>query len=523
MATEFTRRNFIKAAGATAGVAVAVGASPLSYAQNEKVRLGIIGTGKQGQIAHIGQGLTVNKDAIQIVSICDIWSYNRDIATKLITETQGLAKPGDLKVYIDYKEMIEKEELDAVLIATPLSTHYQIVMDCLDAGLYVFCEKTMTMTIEESRNIVKKCNETGKFVQIGHQRHYNPFYNKAMWLANDKNQLGRITHITAQWHRNESWTRTLPKGYVMTAEDQKWIGTEKDLEKLVNWRLYNDMSAGLMTELGTHQMDVASWFLGSIPTRVSGLGGLEYWRDGRDAEDHTVLLYEWTVKPGDLGYRQIERRHPDQSKAKINLPYKVRMTYSSICTNAQAHYGELIQGERGAYALLGEQMLDFFPEPWYQLYLKQKAERAAGQKVAATTTNSYVPGAGGNVGIPVQVYTGPNGETAYDVWMANHNQWAAFAKDVKANTPPKANQMTGLVSAVCAHKGNDAIRANTTVDIDPELLAFDFETPDPFRYDPVEGPDLKQTMASVKKQKIEDAKKTLEEAAKEAEGEATGA
>ena len=71
---------------------------------------------------------------------------------------------------------------------------------------------------------------------------------------------------------------------------------------------------------------------------------------------------------------------------------------SSICTNAQAHYGELIQGERGAYALLGEQKLDFFPEPWYQLYLKQKAARAAGKQVAATTSNSYVPGAGGNVG-----------------------------------------------------------------------------------------------------------------------------
>ena len=114
----------------------------------------------------------MNKDQIKIVATCDIWSYNRELGAKLIDDT-------DLSVYVDYKEMLDKEELDAVLIATPLYMHYQMVMDCLDAGLYVFCEKTMTMTIEESRNIVRKCNETGKFVQIGHQRHYNPYYNRS--------------------------------------------------------------------------------------------------------------------------------------------------------------------------------------------------------------------------------------------------------------------------------------------------------------------------------------------------------
>ena len=96
--------------------------------------------------------------------------------------------------------------------------------------------------------------------------------------------------------------------------------------------------------------------------------------------------------------------------------------------------------------------------------------------------------------------------------MANHNQWAAFANDVKTGGMPKANQMTGLISAICGHKGNEAIRNGSTVEIDPALMAFDCDTPDPHLFDPVEGPDLQETMAEVQKKKLEDAKKVIKEA-----------
>ena len=84
---------------------------------------------------------------------------------------------------------ITNEEIDAVVVSTPLDTHYQITMDCLDAGKYVFCEKTLTYTIEEARNIVQKCCDTGLFVQVGHQRRYNPKYNLGMQMAYDTGLL----------------------------------------------------------------------------------------------------------------------------------------------------------------------------------------------------------------------------------------------------------------------------------------------------------------------------------------------
>jgi hypothetical protein len=261
--------------------------------------------------------------------------------------------------------------------------------------------------------------------------------------------------------------------------------------------------------------------LGSIPTKVSGFGGIEYWRDDRDAEDDTALIYEWTVKPGDRGYRIITRRSSAQKTTRINRPYKVRMTYSSICTNAKSHYGELIQGERGAFGLMGEQALQFYAEPWYQDDLAARAARKAGKAVAVTTSKSYIPGAAGNLGIPIEVFTDKNGSVEYDVWMANHNQWAGFANDLKTKGTPKANQMTGLISAICGHKGNEAIRGGGTVEIDAALMAFEFDTPDPHRFDPVESPEPAVTIARAKQKLLDDAKKLIEESEKaEKEGQA---
>jgi len=524
MDSNVSRRSFMKSAGVVAGTAAVAGFSAKSYAQNEKVRLGIIGTGAQGRIAHMGEGLRVHDDKIQIVAICDVWNKSKTDALKVLADQGKAAVP----TYVDYREMLEKEELDAVLIATPLYLHHQMVMDSLDAGLYVFCEKTLTMTIEESRDIVKKCHETGKFLQVGHQRRYNPYYNKAVWLT-QKDLIGRITHITAQWHRNESWRRTPPKNYILTAEEKKYI---TDLDRHVNWRLFNDTSAGLMTELGTHQLDVASWFLGGIPAKVSGFGGLDYWKDNRDAEDSVALIYEWDMKPGMQGFKKAMQRSGKQRKTRLGSPYKVRMTYSSICTNSQQHYSESIQGDYGSFELLGEQRCQFYPEKWHIDYKIAKAKRdaakaakAAGKPgaapvVAPKTSKSYIPGEAVNEGIRLDVYTDDKEGTKYDVWMANHNQWAAFADHIQNGGVPKSNQMAGLVSSICGHKGNEAIRTGATVEIDPELMAFDFETPDPFGYDEVAGPDLQESMKKKAEEDAKKAKDAADKAAKEAKDQA---
>ena len=137
----------MQAAGATAAVAVATGYSPLSYAQNEKVRVGAIGTGGQGSF-HLRDGMA-GADAIEIVAVCDVYRPALDNGWK-----QADGENHDVKKYVDYREMLDKEQLDVVMIATPLNTHFQIASDCLDAGKYVFLEKTMCYTLEECQKLV---------------------------------------------------------------------------------------------------------------------------------------------------------------------------------------------------------------------------------------------------------------------------------------------------------------------------------------------------------------------------------
>ena len=221
----FNRRDFMRTAGVTAaGFAVASGYSPLTYGQNNKICVGCIGVGGQGSF-HIREGLTKN-DVFQITAISDVYSPNQQMALKLaqlsnikVYLAEGVKPTDEQKaaasaqpapsVHYDYREVLEKADVDAVVISTPLTTHAQITLDALDAGKYVFCEKTLVRTVEEGRALIQKCHDLNRWVQVGHQRRYNPKYNLAMWLAHEREEVGRITHITAQWHQNRQRPRCL--------------------------------------------------------------------------------------------------------------------------------------------------------------------------------------------------------------------------------------------------------------------------------------------------------------------------
>ena len=132
---DMSRRNFIKAAGtAASAVTIATTFSPLAYAQNEKIRVASIGTGGQGSF-HLRDGLG-RAENVQIVAVCDVYKPHLEGGYRQ-------AGGGDIKQYMDYREMLDKEAIDAVCIATPLNTHYQITMDCLEAGKDCFTEKTL--------------------------------------------------------------------------------------------------------------------------------------------------------------------------------------------------------------------------------------------------------------------------------------------------------------------------------------------------------------------------------------------
>lgn len=488
MSNEVTRRDFIKVAGTTAGVAIAAGYSPFSYAKNEKVTIACIGTGGQGGF-HIQNGLGPCED-VEIVAVCDVYKPHLNAAWKFAGGEQGK----DIKTYLDYRKLLDEVQFDAAVIATPLYAHYQIAMDCLDAGKWVFCEKTLAYDVEQCRNIVKKCHETGKFLQVGHQRRYNPEYNKAVWLArgseNRASETGRINHVNAHWHRNNDWRRPVDHHYVLSAEEKQWID---DLEKHINWRLYKERSrGGLITELATHQLDVASWFLGAMPKRVSAFGGIDYWRDGRDVDDNLVMIYEYEITRESPSFTTIPPRNEHQKPSQINRPYTVRFTYSSICANARQEYGEWIAGDRGALYLTEQKGCTYYPEPAAKDNFGQTAKarqdaQGAAQAIVSGDTRRFKDEAY-DKGQKLKVYN-DRGEEFTNPADVDRMQFARFAKDIREGGVPKANQMVGLMSAVAGFAAVEALDKGTIVEIDPALYAFDFPTPDPFRYDYFGDPD----------------------------------
>ncbi len=264
-----TRRDFLKSAGA-AGAGVLLASTPWlsvfsekSNTTSEKVRLAIIGPGSRGQL--LIDFLLKNKKA-EIIAICDIYQPSIDAA---------LVKVPKATVYKDYRRLLENKEIDAVIVATPLNTHYQIVMDAFDAGKQVYCEKSIGYTVEECFKMYHRHKETGLIFFGGQQRLFDPRYIRAMEMIHS-GMFGDIEAIRTYWFRNGDWRREVPS---------------PELERLINWRLYRESSKGLMTELACHQLQIGTWALRTLPEKVMGHGAITCWKDGREVFDNIDCIY----------------------------------------------------------------------------------------------------------------------------------------------------------------------------------------------------------------------------------------
>lgn len=237
----------------------------------KKLKLGIVGVGSRGLLLLHYLLELEEKLNIQVAAVCDNYEPHYQRA---IEKTGGRAAG-----YFDYRDLMAHQDIDAVLIATPLHAHAHITIEALQAGIHVFCEKAMARTLEGIRSMAQAHYQTGKILQIGHQRMFDPRYLQAIELIKN-GEIGNITQIRAYWHRNHDWRRPLPEG-------------KPELERMINWRLYKAYSCGLMTELASHQIQVANWLKDDLPVSVMGTGSINYWKDGREVYDNVALIYSY--------------------------------------------------------------------------------------------------------------------------------------------------------------------------------------------------------------------------------------
>ena len=193
-----TRREFIgTTAAAGAGLVLASGTNVFGQAKsaNGKINVALIGFGAEGRV--LVESL-LKIDAIRLVAIVDIWDYARTYGERYLK-----AMGNEVHAYENYEDLLaEEKDLQAVVVATPDFWHAPITNACLKAGLHVYCEKMMSNTIEGARSMVQTMRETGKLLQIGHQRRSNPRYLFALnRLIHDAKICGRLTAAQAQWNR----------------------------------------------------------------------------------------------------------------------------------------------------------------------------------------------------------------------------------------------------------------------------------------------------------------------------------
>ncbi|RPJ77898.1 MAG: gfo/Idh/MocA family oxidoreductase, partial [Acidobacteria bacterium] len=148
---------------------------PVAAGSLQEINVALIGAGAQGQVL-MDSVIKISKDSpVHLRAVCDIWEPHRTRVSRTLNAYKSLGHQGN--AYVDYREMLDKEkEIDAVVIATPDFWHAQHTIDCLKAGKHVYCEKEMSNTLEGARSMVAAARETGKLLQIGHQRRSNPRY-----------------------------------------------------------------------------------------------------------------------------------------------------------------------------------------------------------------------------------------------------------------------------------------------------------------------------------------------------------
>jgi predicted dehydrogenase len=259
----------------------------------QEINVALLGAGAQGQVL---TDAMLRIPGLRFRAVCDVWTeYNQRRVVNSLKRFKH-----EVNGYEDYREMLDKEKaLDAVIIATPDFWHAPHAIDCLAAGKHVYCEKEMSNTLEGARSMVAAARQSGKLLQIGHQRRSNPRYLHCYEkLLQEAKLLGRIVTVHGQWNRAVTPDLGAPDRYVIPVARLKQYGF-KDMHQFRNWRWYKGKGGGPIVDLGSHQIDIYSWFLGANPSHVMASGGnLYYDRATHEWYDTVMAVYDYDTPLG---------------------------------------------------------------------------------------------------------------------------------------------------------------------------------------------------------------------------------
>src|SRR6267142_2470948 len=293
-----SRRDFIKlttaatvaAATSTTILAADEARHPERVSPSDKIRLGLIGAGGQG-MGDTREALKV--PGVELVAVADLYD-GRLTRAKEIWGNQ-------LFTTRDYREVLARSDIDAVVIATPDHWHMRISNDAMKAGKDVYCEKPMVQSLEQGKQVIETAQQTNRIFQVGSQRVSSIVYKKAKDLL-ASGAIGELNLVECWWDRSSAigaWQYSIPPdASPATVDWDRFLGRapKRPFEpvRLFRWRNYQDYGTGVAGDLFVHLFSGIHLVCGSNgPTRIMATGGLRYWKDGRDVPDVMLALLDY--------------------------------------------------------------------------------------------------------------------------------------------------------------------------------------------------------------------------------------
>ncbi len=362
-----TRRDFLKTtagttAGAVAGAMLLGGAGEAGAAPAVDTAGRILGANDRINFAMVGvKGMggghlrnlvgELASENIQITAICDVWEKARRQAGER-------AHVVDDALYVDYRKMLERKDIDAVVVATPDQTHAQIAMAAMQTGRHVYCEKPMTRTLDEAFRMYDVAKSTNRLVQVGSHGSSDPKYLKAREVVRT-GVLGRMLWAQGSYCRNipkGEWNYPIdPECTEQTVDWARWLGPAPkrpfSAERFFRWRKYWDYGNGIIGDLWPHRLHplLIGMDLLEFPKAVNCIGG---------------NLCDTDKGPGPDGQPWGERREvADTTMATIQFPSGVMIFLAGATTNERG-IEDIIRGQR-ADLILGGGRLQVLPQRPY--------------------------------------------------------------------------------------------------------------------------------------------------------------
>jgi predicted dehydrogenase len=257
---------------------------------NDKIRIGLIGG---GIIGHYDADTALKVAGVELTAVCDLYSGRLDYAK----EKWG----NQIFTTRDYRELIARSDVDAVLVCVPDHWHDRICIDAMNGGKHVYCEKPMVQKVEYGHDVIAAQKKTGKVLIVGSQR------ASGLLAAEAKKQfesgiIGELTYVEAVNDRSDArgaWQYAIPTdASPQTVDYDRFLGrapkTPFDATRFFRWRNYKDYGTGVAGDLFVHLLTELHVVTSSIgPNRVFALGDLNYWKDGRDAYDLVMAMMDY--------------------------------------------------------------------------------------------------------------------------------------------------------------------------------------------------------------------------------------